>query len=127
MTFCKALAHLASGLVILANVVTGPISLAIQQVAKQLQAPLVATGVELALAAAKELAGGELKAEVTGQLSAEAILSFVPSGSHELKATAFLLRLTGVVACIAAGVRPITQCPCCPDGLSDTGSGLLGA
>lgn len=125
--FCEVLADLAACLAILANVVTGSISLAIQGIAKNLRAPLIATGTELSLAAAKEFTGGKLRAEVTGQQCAEQILRFDPIGSTELKVTAFLLRLTGVVTCLIAGIRPVERCPCYPDGLSDVGGAAIGA
>lgn len=128
LILCKALADLAKVLALLADVVTGSISLSVQKVAEGLRAPLVATGVELSLAAAKEMAGGEPHPKLTEQLCADAILGF--AGSPELKATAFVLRLTGVVTCLAAGVRLTelhTQCPCCPDLLSDAGSAVIGS
>jgi hypothetical protein len=130
VSFCEALAVLAAVLATLANVITGPISLALQSIAKALRAPLVATGAEIALATAKEIAGGEVPGEIMGQISSNKIMDLVPGnlapGSLELKATAFLLRLTGTIVCLAAD-RPLAECPCFPDLLSDTGSGVIGS
>ncbi|MFC7532485.1 hypothetical protein [Actinoplanes sp. GCM10030250] len=128
VAYCQVLAGLASALIIVANVTSGSVSLAIQKVARDLRQPLVNTGVEVALAAAKALNDGKAPAEVAGKLASAKILETIPGefapGAIELKATAFVLRLTGVLICLAANER-LQFCPCFPDFLSDIGAGLI--
>jgi hypothetical protein len=127
--FCESLAIIATVMATLANLVTGPISVAAQEVARSIGKPLAAAGMELALAAAKEITGGTLPPELAGRLSAQrvldTVLGHVSPGTLELKIMAFALRLTGAALCLASG-RPVTRCPCYPDLVSDTGTSVLG-
>jgi hypothetical protein len=126
--YCQFLADLASALMVVSNVTSGSVSLAIQKVAASIRKPLVATGVEAANAVVKASNGGNIPSEVAGQLTSERILGMIPGtmapGSNELKITAFTLRSTGILMCLAAN-RRLRRCPCFPDFLSDMGVGFI--